>query len=314
MTTGKNETFGFLYIYKYALALPEGVDEITLPDSKGLYLIAATLSDNNHDDVRAASEIHTYPTADELGTSVDFAGGRLIPDYVTANGSVNASEAPAKANDGEVSTKWCSTSANSWLEYRFNDDVVVNRWALLNAGIEGLGMITRDFKVQYYDGGAWKNISDISSNSDNYVTASVNPVTARRFRLQVAAGEQNGGNTARIYEFALYGHVKEESGVDQISVSAGNGIELLGNYPNPCHGEAEVRYRVPEGTSALTLEVYDMAGKALRSIALPVNGGNAGEYSAHVTFTLGEGLYLYRITGICAGTRVQSVSKRLLIK
>lgn len=156
MTTGKNETFGFLYIYKYALALPEGVDEITLPDSKGLYLIAATLSDNNHDDVRAASEIHTYPTADELGTSVDFAGGRLIPDYVTANGSVNASEAPAKANDGEVSTKWCSTSANSWLEYRFNDDVVVNRWALLNAGIEGLGMITRDFKVQYYDGGAWK--------------------------------------------------------------------------------------------------------------------------------------------------------------
>ena len=314
VTTGKNETFGFLYIYKYALALPEGVAEITLPDSKGLYLIAATLSDNNHDDVRAASEIHTYPTADELGTSVDFAGGRLIPDYVTANGSVNASEAPAKANDGEVSTKWCSTSANSWLEYRFNDDVVVNRWALLNAGIEGLGMITRDFKVQYYDGGAWKNISDISSNSDNYVTASVNPVTARRFRLQVAAGEQNGGNTARIYEFALYGHVKEESGVDQISVSAGNGIELLGNYPNPCHGEAEVRYRVPEGTSALTLEVYDMAGKALRSIALPVNGGNAGEYSAHVTFTLGEGLYLYRITGICAGTRVQSVSKRLLIK
>ncbi len=312
---GKNDTFGFLYIYKYALALPEGVDEITLPDSKGLYLIAATLSDNNHDDVRVASEVHTYPTANELGASVDFTDGRLVPDKITANGYVNSGEAPALANDGEVDTKWCSTSANSWLEYSFNKDVVVNRWALLSAGIEGLGQITRDFNVQYYEGGTWKNISNITSNSDNYVTVSVNPVTARRFRLQVKAGEQGGGNTARIYEFALYGHDKEESGVDHVSVSAAEcGIELLGNYPNPCHGEAEVRYRVPEGTSALALEVYDMAGKALQTIALPVNGGNAGEYSAHVTFSLGEGLYLYRITGICTGTQMQSVSKRLLIK
>ncbi len=128
-------------------------------------------------------------------------------------------------------------------------------------------------------------------------------------------GEQGGGNTARIYEFALYGHVKDESGVDHVSVSAtAGGIELLGNYPNPCHGEAEVRYRVPEGTSALSLEVYDMAGKALQNISLPVNDGNAGEYSSHVSFALGEGLYLYRITGICAGAKVQSVSKRLLIK
>lgn len=314
-TTAKNETFGFLYIYKYALALPEGVDQITLPDSKGLYLIAATLSDNNHDDVRVASEVHTYPTANECGASVNFADGRLTPDRIVASAYVNSSEAPAKANDGDIASKWCSTSANSWLEYSFDKDVVVDGWALLNAGIEGMGQITRSFSVQYYEGGVWRNISSITDNEDNYVLTSVNPVTARRFRLQVHTGEQGGGNTARIYEFALYGHVKDESGVDHVSVSAtAGGIELLGNYPNPCHGEAEVRYRVPEGTSALSLEVYDMAGKALQNISLPVNDGNAGEYSSHVSFALGEGLYLYRITGICAGAKVQSVSKRLLIK
>lgn len=315
VTTGKNETFGFLYIYKYSLALPEGVDKITLPDSKGLYLLAATLSDNDHDDVRVASEVYTYPAANELGgAAVDFADGRLVPDNISANGYTNSAEAPALANDGDGTTKWCSTSANSWLEYSFNEDVIVNRWALLNAAIESVDMVTRDFKVQYYEGGSWKNISEISSNTDNYISTAVNPVTARRFRLLVNKGEQ-GGNTARIYEFALYGHINDGSGIESVCAApAGFGVELLGNYPNPCHGEAEVRYRVPEGTSSLTLEVYDLAGKALQSIPLPVNDGTAGEYRSRVVFNLGEGLYLYRITGSCAGTIMHSLTKKLQIK
>ena len=282
VSNGHDETFGFLYIYKYALVLPEGVNEITLPDSKGLYLIAATLSDNNHDDARPASEIYTYPAANELGNVATFEDSRLIPDKISANGYVNASEAPHLANDGITDTKWCCTSANSWLEYSFNEDVVVNRWALLSAGLEGLDKITRDFKVQYHDGSKWNDISAVTMNTDNYLSAAVSPVTAKRFRLSVGAGEQ-GGNTARIYEFALYGHIKDNSGIADVTVhDVHNSIELLGSYPNPCHGEAEIRYSVPEGTSALRLEVYDMTGKALQSIALPVNDGNGGDYTVQM--------------------------------
>lgn len=314
VSNGHDETFGFLYIYKYALVLPEGVNEITLPDSKGLYLIAATLSDNNHDDARPASEIYTYPAANELGNVVTFEDSRLIPDKISANGYVNASEAPHLANDGITDTKWCCTSANSWLEYSFNEDVVVNRWALLSAGLEGLDKITRDFKVQYHDGSKWNDISAVTMNTDNYLSAAVSPVTAKRFRLSVGAGEQ-GGNTARIYEFALYGHIKDNSGIVDVTVhDVHNSIELLGSYPNPCHGEAEIRYSVPEGTSALRLEVYDMMGKALQSIALPVNDGNGGDYSANVTFTSGVGICLCRLTGIVAGVEISSSAKRLIIK
>lgn len=317
VASGKNETFGFLYIYKYALALPEGVDEIVLPDSKGLYLIAATLSDNNHDDVRVASEVHTYPAANELATaSVDMNEGRLNPEVITASSFVNVNESPEKANDGDSFTKWCCTAANGWLEYRFEKDVIVDRWALLNAAIESQDLVTRDFNVQYFDGSTWKTISNVSGNTDNYVSQSVNPVTARRFRLQINAGEQGGGRTARIYEFALYGREADASGIENVIAATGaNDIELLGNYPNPCHGEADIRYSLPEGVSELVLKVYDLTGKALQSIELPVDGGAAGSYSSHVTFNLGEGLYLYQLAGSSnGGKQIQSASKKLLIK
>ena len=314
VSSGKDETFGFLYIYKYALVLPEGVDEITLPDAKGLYLIAATLSDNNHDDARPAKEVYTYPAANELGTTVNFEDGRLIPDKISANGYVNASEAPELANDGHIDTKWCSTSANSWLEYSFDEEVVVNRWSLLSAGIENLGMITRDFKVQYHDGSKWADITSVTMNTDNYLSQAVSPVTAKRFRLSVGAGEQ-GGNTARIYEFALYGHPKDMSGVADVAVNDdANALELLGSYPNPCHGEAEVRYRVPDGISGLRLEIFDLTGRALQSIPLTVSGGTAGEYSTRVTFTAGSGLCLCRLCATVGGVEVSSQAKRVIIR
>ncbi len=313
---GKNDTFSHLYIYIYIVTLSDEVDHITLPDTEGLYIIAATLSDSNHDDVRAASEIYTYPAAGELNGAAEFNAGRLVPDYITANSYVNSAEAPALANDGEISTKWCSTSANSWLEYRFNNDVVVNRWALLNAAIEGVDMITRDFSVQYYDSNnnAWRDMTYVTSNSDNYRSETVNPVAARRFRLQVKAGEQNGGNTARIYEFALYGHVKDPAGVDDVTVPAAcDGIDLHDIYPNPCHGEGQVSYIVPDGVTGLFLELYDMSGRMLDRIALPDTAGNAGQYSARVNFNVHKGLYLYRITGNRAGATMHSLTKRLLI-
>lgn len=315
-STGKNETFSFLYIYKYAMELPEGVDEIVLPDSKGLYLIAATLSNNNHDDVRVASDVHTYPAPDELSfEAMDFGEGRLYPEVVTASGFVNNSESPAKANDGDSFTKWCCTSPNGWLEYRFNKDVVVDRWALLNGAIEGLDKVTSDFTIQYYDGKTWKQISSVSGNTDNYVSQSINPVTARRFRLQVNVGEQGGGKTARIYEFALYGHYFDASGIENVtSFTGGRTIELHGDVVSPGSGEAEVHYTLPEGMTEVALKVYDITGKLIKVINLPVYDGNPGKYTTSVTFDMNRGVYLYHLAGTCDGSPIQSNSKKILIK
>ncbi|MCM1449120.1 MAG: discoidin domain-containing protein [Clostridiales bacterium] len=311
---GADVTFSYIYIYVYCLTLPEGVDEITLPDSKGLYLIAATLSDNDHDDVRVASDVYTYPQAEYFSNKVDFTTGRLIPDNISANAYTNSNEKPALANDGEIGTKWCSTAANSWIEYSFRNEVVVNRWAMLNAAIESTDMITRDFNVQYYDNGSWKNISTVTANSDNYLSVTVNPVTARRFRLQVKAGEQNGGNTARIYEFALFGHAKDEAGVDNVYMAVtDHAIQLHGITPNPSNGAGSVSYSVPAGSTHLALEIYDMSGRQLQRVALPDNGGNGGDYTQSISLTPGKGLYLYRITGARAGSVIQSATKRLLI-
>lgn len=311
-TDKKDETYKFLYMYKYMIELPEEVDEITLPDAEGLYLLAATTSDNTHDDAKAVSEIYTYPGADKEGSHVDLDEGRLVPDQITANGSVNSKEAPAMASDGDINTKWCSTSAGSWLEYRFNKDVEVNRWALLNAGIENGDMITRSFKVQYLDGSSWRDISSLTANTSNYVSQSVTPVTARRFRLQVNAGEQNGGNTARIYEFALYGRVCDDSGVEEVlAASEASAIELTAITPNPCSGHAEISCRFPENTADPALEIYGMTGMRLRSIPFAADG--AGEHRTGIDFSLGDGIYLCRLTALCSGTRQYSKAHRLII-
>lgn len=316
VSQGKDETFQCLYIYKYVITLPEGVEKVTLPDAKDLYLLAATISDNNHDDVEAASEVYTYPGDDSVESSSSFIEGRLIPDSYAANGWVNSSEDPRMAFDGDISTKWCSTSANSWIEYRFTDDVVVNRWALLNGAIEGIGSITRDFTISYYDSnsGTWKDISAITNNSNNYISQAVNPVTARRFRLQVKAGEQNGGNTARIYEFALYGHAKDEAGIDNVNFATiGADIELRGITPNPFTGVGTVSYSVPDGSDGLSLELYDTTGRLVHRSSLPSTDGVAGEYTSPINLSLAHGLYLYRVTGNRSGRTIWSSTKRVLI-
>ena len=84
--------------------------------------------------------------------------------------------------------------------------------------------------------------------------------------------------------------------------------------PNPCNGEADVQYTVPEGMSDLVLNVYDLTGKLLQRTSLPVNDGNAGTYRSRVAFAISEGMYLYILVGTCNDIQIQSNSKKLLVK
>lgn len=307
-------TYDMLYIYKYMIALPEDAVEIELPDDPNLCIFAATMSDNKNDDTRAAMELRNYHDYKELGTadSEDF-GHFLVPDGIAVSGYVNANEAGKFASDGDASTKWCCTSANSWIEYRFNKPVTVLRWGLLNAGCEGLDKITRSFKVQYYADGRWNDIFTSTDNTTNRLSGSVEAVEASRFRLFVAKGEQ-GGNTARIYEFSLYGRYADESGIADITVAPEYGIELKGNTPNPCHGSTSVLFRGPDYLRDVVMHVYDLTGRRVMTSRLEHSADAAGYRRADVEISLIPGCYIYRLEGVCEGRTVVSDAARLICK
>lgn len=314
VSDGSDDTFASIYIYKYVIDLPENVTSVTLPSESGMYIFAATLSDNAADDTKAATEIYNYPDYIETGSSAgETDWNYLTPDYITQSGQVNSNEAGKCAADRDTETKWCCTSANGWLEYRFNSPVEVSRWKILNAGCEGKNKITRSFKVQYYDNGTWKTIESITGNTENIVDHVITPVTASRFRLQIGEGEQ-GGVTARIYEFGLYG--RSASGVEGISLdNRVNAIVVDGNYPNPCRDFTKIRYTVPEGVSDITLAVFDLTGKELdHQILNP--GTSAGEYVCESQYvpTMSAGMYLCRLQGTLRGSAIYSNTFKLIVK
>lgn len=139
---------------------------------------------------------------------------RLMPDEIAYSGTANeATEVGKFAADGNPDTKWCDNKQSGenypWLEYKYNDSVTVSRWAVLGAwGKENWNDLLRDFKLQYYDevSSEWKDIDGITENKDNQIVRLISaPVTAKRFRLYVTAGEQKGNKTPRVYEFTLFG-------------------------------------------------------------------------------------------------------------
>lgn len=144
---------------------------------------------------------------------------RLMPDAIRYSDSANDGEVGKFAADGNPETKWCDNKQGEgkypWLEYQYNNSVTVSRWAVLGAwGKENWNDLLRDFKLQYCSKNEseqikdedWIDIDGITENKDNQIVRLISePVTAKRFRLYVKAGEQGGNKTPRVYEFTLFG-------------------------------------------------------------------------------------------------------------
>lgn len=254
-----NETMRFMYMYKYCIPLPEGVNEVKLTSTdRKTFVFAATTSGCLSDDITTFTPITTEIEYKELGGSTE--DNRLMPKTVTASHQNGTNEAGKFANDKDVTTKWCATSSQSkspYLQYTFAEPVRVDHWMVLCAACESGGYVAEAFKLQYQgENGTWLDADDVSSNQINKVIRSLaEPVTATKFRLQMVHGEQGDGYTTRIYEFALYGQTVSEYETDI-------------NSPNPSRDVGEI---------------YDLSGR--RICNLPSRGGREGS-------SLKKGIYI----------------------
>lgn len=213
-----NETARCLYIYKYCVPLPEGINNVTISSSdRKLLLFAASLSDTQKDDITALSPLTTVIGYNELGDE-SGCGERLVPSSVKYSHQNGANEGAAKANDQNTSTKWCvlgNQSHTPYLEYDFNEEVEICQWMVLNAGIENADYITRSYKLQRYtDEGRWEDMDVVEDNTDNKTLRGVEAFRTRKVRLQIMQGEKNG-HTTRVYEFTVYGKTAEETAIEE---------------------------------------------------------------------------------------------------
>lgn len=213
-----NQSMQMLYIYKYGVTLPEGVSEVKVVSSDHKsFLFAASTSASRCDDVEVFTPLTTEVEYDELG-DVDWMDGRLVPRSVSASHQNGTNEAAAKANDQDVTTKWCVTNSQShtpYLQYVLKDTAVVERWMVLGAAREGGDYVAKSFKLQYQAAdGTWVDADVVENNQVNKVVRTLEkPVTTSRVRLQMVQGESND-YTTRIYEFAVYGYLKGDDPTD----------------------------------------------------------------------------------------------------
>ena len=215
-----NQTMQMLYIYKYGIELPEDVSEFTIKASDlKTFLFAATTATCQYDDIEAFAPLTTE--IETIAGGQQMTDDRLVPKSVTASHQINNNEAPRYANDLDPTTKWCVGSSQSqtpWLQYILKDTAVVERWMVLGAARESGNYVARAFKLQYMaEDGTWVDADLVEDNQVNKVIRTLKqPVTTTRVRLQMIQGEWDA-YTTRIYEFAVYGHLKKDDPVGIVS-------------------------------------------------------------------------------------------------
>ena len=292
-----DEQYRFLYIYRFAITLPEGASQLKLPSKSSLMVYAATVSDTQADDIQPLTTLQTYIDYQELGSLSDDGCGEWIkPSNIVASHQNNANESAKMAADRDELTKWCVTAGKSqtpYLEYRFSEPHEICQWMVLNAGSESDDYVTRACKLQRYDNGKWIDVDVISDNRDNKIVRGVTPFTTNRVRLQMIQGEQSG-YTTRIYEFGVYGKPRTVTAIQQpTTVAPTSAIRLLGNSPNPCQGSTQIRCQVPAGIQQVTLNILSYDGRIVCREDYQVSEGNQTLlWSGH----LPNGIYLYRLS------------------
>lgn len=308
--TDKNESYDFVYIYKYVISLPQGECELQLPDDENIVIFAATVSDNANEDTKPAVELMDIPkvSLNDSGEE-ERCGKELKIRGVLASGQVNDSEQAAYAVDNDVFTKWCATgSDDKWLEVELEEEAYICEWEVLHAGSESSRYITSDFALQKYTPSGWIDVDAVVDNYDNHTIRSVEPFLAKKVRLLITKADRMN-NAARIYEFKVYGNSDIQS---IIPADVDKDFVLKGIYPNPVvAGSASIEYTVPDGNLPVRLTVWDISGR--RQAEMEFSAVQAGLNTYRWNTTLPAGVYLYQLSSVRDGVVIYTDCKRMII-
>ncbi len=125
-----------------------------------------------------------------------------------------------KANDG-FSSVWeadinaatnTADKGTAWLHFDLGNEHTVSRYVVKTAGFAGLLDMynVRDFQLQSSDDGVtWTTVDTVTGNTASQVNRTINPVTARHFRLLITGANSSQSETDKglvaIAELELYG-------------------------------------------------------------------------------------------------------------
>ncbi|MFG1609120.1 GH92 family glycosyl hydrolase [Actinoplanes sp. NPDC049265] len=156
----------------------------------------------------AANDGSTTARVYELEAYGQPTGDVALRRAATADSSCTG-ETPDKAVNGSwlagSTDKWCSTSANRWLQVDLGSKQRVGSVVIRHAGAGGEYPTwnTRDFDLQTSDdGSSWTTRAQVRGNTADSTTTSIG-VDARYVRVNVVTPTQDGNTAARIYELEV---------------------------------------------------------------------------------------------------------------
>ncbi|MDX9918787.1 MAG: glycoside hydrolase family 38 C-terminal domain-containing protein [Paludibacter sp.] len=292
ISLNKNDSYSYLYMFKYCLSIDADAKKLTLPDNSDIVVFAISTSDNENDDVVAASTVAHLPEYEYIETEdePEPCAERLDPDKIYASGYTNLSQSPAMANDENAYTKWCDNSGSTkYIIYVFDTPKEICQYNIVHAGIEGDNQISSDFVLQYYFNSAWVTADEVSGNTENKTVKYLTPFVAERVRLVISKPKQDDENIVRIYSFDLFGK-EYATGINDIEKQR---VEVI-NHPNPFKDKTTISCNILENVSDIILDVYDITGALIETKSYPARLGiNNLEWTnnGHAA-----GMYFYKLS------------------
>jgi len=177
----------------------------TIPTRSARYVrLTTTTPTNNGNNAARIYELEVYGGSGPTNVALNKAA--------TADSQCNTNEGPAKAFNGSVSggnsDKWCSGSANRFLQVDLGQTFSITSFTLRNAGAGGESSTwnTKDADIQVStDGTNFTTVAQIRGNTANVTDVGLaTPVTGRYVRLNVITPTGTTDAAARIYEFEVY--------------------------------------------------------------------------------------------------------------
>jgi len=129
----------------------------------------------------------------------------------TGSTPCDPSQSPDKAVNGSAESgpddKWCSSTANPFLQVDLGQSFTIGRLVVEHAGAGGddFNMNTRDFTIQVSaDGQTFSTVANVTGNIQSITTHDIPATQARYVRLNVNTPEGTIAPTANIYELQIF--------------------------------------------------------------------------------------------------------------